>query len=1144
MPHLPPRDLFVAEPLESRRLLAASLQGSTLFLNPDGLPGGEEMRIRSSSFLGMPTIRATVNGISSDFFESQVDAIVFVGGNADDVLRLDEVRAGNAVTMVGGSGDDEMIIGTPGGSYAEDIASPVQVFGGPNFDEVVIHDDGDTTAARNDYDVFIDPTSGNTRTVFELDSATADATVQWNTEFERVELNLSASPINNIDVQSIAARTFLRVNSNADRTAALVSQVDIEDDLAGSSIFFDGVDTSLTLSDTGQSRAYTFGAFPTFFGGGEFLTGDAFAANQTIGWSDSSDLLFAPSDGTPVNAATTIDFDAITADEVTVLGADRRHIINIGHVSDPDIPSDFTLFGRGTDDRVVIGNGSQDVSGITGDIFFDPGFNTTNAVDELIYNGQLVDGGNWEVVPNAVGVNSPTNTFRRVGVGTQQITAENGVDRMELYLSDLGSSTSAVATDNLFVPGLVAGLELFIDAGNGLDTTTVGSPTNGLRSFDGVISFPDNVDAHEIVIDDTAASAASGLQYQSVGLRGIEVGRSSGPVLPELRVELPVTGFDATFLASDGDDELFLSDQNTLFTTFDLGGGDDLASFRRSGVNGEVIDFITVIGGAGEDTFIWDERGQIGATPSGFLNDYGLTLLANRLVTDRTDGNGFRSDEIDYELFEELFIDLPDTGDNPVVVPSLFPTVTARILASDGEDPLNVPDLRDIQGELVFDGGDGFGTTTADDAVLQNPDPFSGLIYTLEETTVPNAFGTRLDIEGAGGVTLTRAGDVTLRGNDYTDVLIVDTLFEDSADTFTALLGEGDDEVIINRPGFGTSFVIGDLFIDGEEGNDSLIYDDSDKTAPFAGPPDVSARYDVFGFFEAEIRATNGSADVAWRSFADIDILTSPGDDTVNLDGVDPLFLDTGPGRDSISVDDTAGAVELDAGPGFDNLSLGGGSGFTTQVDLVGDQQFANVGTATPTVLRLGGYTDIDDLFWQGGGIDVGTHAMAIENATVDYFVIGQFSGEEAVGELLRFGYNGGAWNGGNGSFEGGIFSRAAGASGLDLGYGNAGDLFPQGFWLGQRTIDPDDTLIRFTRTADANLDGTVNLADFGRLRGGFGQSDMGWSRGDFNYDGTVNLADFGLLRANFGTSLAPPAVGLFSGVPIGGRATGMVRGR
>ena len=56
----------------------------------------------------------------------------------------------------------------------------------------------------------------------------------------------------------------------------------------------------------------------------------------------------------------------------------------------------------------------------------------------------------------------------------------------------------------------------------------------------------------------------------------------------------------------------------------------------------------------------------------------------------------------------------------------------------------------------------------------------------------------------------------------------------------------------------------------------------------------------------------------------------------------------------------------------------------------------------------------------------------------------------------------------------------------------------------------------------DANGDGAVNLLDFNRLAGNFGQSPRDFTQGDFNYDGTVNLQDFNLLAGRFGQSVAP----------------------
>ncbi|MEM7809055.1 MAG: hypothetical protein AAF561_13175, partial [Planctomycetota bacterium] len=69
----------------------------------------------------------------------------------------------------------------------------------------------------------------------------------------------------------------------------------------------------------------------------------------------------------------------------------------------------------------------------------------------------------------------------------------------------------------------------------------------------------------------------------------------------------------------------------------------------------------------------------------------------------------------------------------------------------------------------------------------------------------------------------------------------------------------------------------------------------------------------------------------------------------------------------------------------------------------------------------------------------------------------------------------------------------------------------------GEPLVDP--VVLEFTwLRGDANLDGKVDLADFGVLRANFGAQSTGtFQTGDFNGDRNVNLADFGILRANFG---------------------------
>jgi hypothetical protein len=66
--------------------------------------------------------------------------------------------------------------------------------------------------------------------------------------------------------------------------------------------------------------------------------------------------------------------------------------------------------------------------------------------------------------------------------------------------------------------------------------------------------------------------------------------------------------------------------------------------------------------------------------------------------------------------------------------------------------------------------------------------------------------------------------------------------------------------------------------------------------------------------------------------------------------------------------------------------------------------------------------------------------------------------------------------------------------------------------WVEQTLISP--------LLGDANLDGRVDLNDFGILKNHFGSGTLR-SEGDFNADSQVNLTDFGILKENFGRSAA-----------------------
>jgi hypothetical protein len=73
--------------------------------------------------------------------------------------------------------------------------------------------------------------------------------------------------------------------------------------------------------------------------------------------------------------------------------------------------------------------------------------------------------------------------------------------------------------------------------------------------------------------------------------------------------------------------------------------------------------------------------------------------------------------------------------------------------------------------------------------------------------------------------------------------------------------------------------------------------------------------------------------------------------------------------------------------------------------------------------------------------------------------------------------------------------------------------------WNGQ-TVSASDVLVKYTYAGDANLDGKVNIDDYGRIDANVGQSGsvFGWYSGDFNFDGKINIDDYGLIDSVIGS--------------------------
>jgi hypothetical protein len=144
--------------------------------------------------------------------------------------------------------------------------------------------------------------------------------------------------------------------------------------------------------------------------------------------------------------------------------------------------------------------------------------------------------------------------------------------------------------------------------------------------------------------------------------------------------------------------------------------------------------------------------------------------------------------------------------------------------------------------------------------------------------------------------------------------------------------------------------------------------------------------------------------------------------------------------------------------------------------------------------------------------LDLGNNSMVIDysgNTIID-----------DVRQLLRSGYNSGAWNGT------GINSSRAGLPTGDPAHATAigyleGSTIAGGTFAGQ-TVDADSIALKYTYAGDANLDGLVDVADLGALATAWQTSGL-WASGDFDYNGTIDVNDLGILATNWQAGVGAP---------------------
>ncbi|MEM7808430.1 MAG: pre-peptidase C-terminal domain-containing protein [Planctomycetota bacterium] len=517
------------------------------------------------------------------------------------------------------------------------------------------------------------------------------------------------------------------------------------------------------------------------------------------------------------------------------------------------------------------------------------------------------------------------------------------------------------------------------------------------------------------------------------------------------------------------------------------------------GSSAQNLDFIApsidIDGGGGEfdALFINDQQGE-------FPDEYVLTGT----IFDRPGVGG--SGTVTFDDIDSLTVNGNDEA-NGIFVRSVADDVEVTVNAGGGDDTFFVGnnDLdANILGTLILDGQGG-----TDDLVVQDLSDDAGAdVYNFEDGVIDKRVGAfdqpvvEFSFNGVESTTVSGSpinsvylvtsidNPLTINAGDGGSVTRL-SFFDSDLDDVAA-------PVVVNG-GPGLDFVLADDRLD--SGGDDYVVTGTDGgvlTKP-ANPEAFSGltMNAVDGF---TLGTGVGEETIFVEDGTNVQIQAGGGDDTIIIDGNDPatpVVVRGEGGADAVILNGfgvTPASARFIESEVLRELTLETGTSLTVDAggDKIIDLVQPNLAIADNAVSSL---------------LDLNDNALIVRNAADNLFFRDQ---------LVR-GFNGGGWDG----IEG-ITSSVARDSALADGfaYSTAGQLgITQVFG---EPVTAIDSVVVYGLLSDANLDGTINLADFGRLRAGFGTGSF-WTDGDFNYDGSVNLADFGILRSNFGQTLASP---------------------
>jgi hypothetical protein len=304
----------------------------------------------------------------------------------------------------------------------------------------------------------------------------------------------------------------------------------------------------------------------------------------------------------------------------------------------------------------------------------------------------------------------------------------------------------------------------------------------------------------------------------------------------------------------------------------------------------------------------------------------------------------------------------------------------------------------------------------------------------------------------------------------------------------------------------------------------SNVYTDTPQTVGTMNFDNANG-YVIDGAGSLTLSASGGAVVNVLSGVQEINLpLTIASNTTFNVDSTlkisDPLTINTGTTLTSNGTGHT-GTVTYQS-----IVTVNGSGGIVFGLSTTAHALALAGSTSTATVTNHGAnpvnLMQFDSLTTAAGStFDLTNNAMILHGGPV-LSVAAQLA---SVTLQLKAGFNGGHWNG-----TGGISSTAAHN---DTRFLTAlGSRQSNGTPFDGVNTTTNDVLVKYTYYGDADLNGTVNGADYAQIDTGYGTRNnptplTGWQNGDFNYDGVINGTDYALIDNAFNQFNATGAVPL-----------------